>query len=108
MCAFTTRWLMDSLYISNGHSLALERLRIYLRTKGKLLERKKRKYDALQRKYLQTVQQNVVGGELSRKEALQNFLDQRWEIAMEIDTRYIEDERRKAEEDFDKVCHSWH
>ena len=25
---------------------------------------------------------------------------------MEIDTRHLEDERRKAEEYFDKVCHS--
>lgn len=95
------------LFATNScYSLALEKLRIHLRTKGKLLERKNRKYDALQRKYLQEVQQKVVGRELSGRVMLQNFLDRRREIAIEIDTRYLEDERRKAKEELDKVCQS--
>ena len=55
----------------------------------------------MQRKYLQAVQQNVDSS--SKKEALQNFLDQRKEVAMEIDIRGLEEERRKAEEDLTKV-----
>ena len=55
----------------------------------------------MQRKYLQAVQQNVDSS--SKKEALQNFLDQRKEVAMEIDIRGLEEERRKAEEDLAKV-----
>lgn len=83
------------------HSLALEKLRVHLKTKEKLSERKRRKFEAAQRKYLQAVQQNVDSS--SEKEALQNFLNQRKEVAMEIDTRGLEEERRKAEEDLAKV-----
>ena len=82
------------------YSLALEKLCVHLKTKEKLAERKKRKFEAVQRKYLQAVQQNVDGSE---KEALQNFLNQRKEVAMDIDTRGLEEERRKAEEDLAKV-----
>ena len=39
----------------------------------------------------------------SEKEAVKSFLDQRKEVILEIDTRYLDDERRKAEEDFAKV-----
>ena len=80
--------------------MALEKLRIHLKTKEKLLERKKRKYEAVQLKYLLATQQKARGDEVS---GLQTFLDQRREIAIEIDTRYLEDERRKAEEDITKV-----
>ena len=87
------------------YSLALEKLRVHLKTKEKLAERKKRKFEAVQRKYLQAVQQNVDCS--SEKEALQNFLNQRKEVAMDIDTRGLEEERRKAEEDLAKVSHSY-
>ena len=81
--------------------MALEKLRVHLKTKEKLSERKKRKFEAVQRKYLQAIQQNM--DRSSEKEALQNFLSQRKEVAMEIDTRGFEEERRKAEEDLAKV-----
>lgn len=84
--------------------MALEKLRVHLKTKEKLSERKKRKFEAAQRKYLQAVQQNVDSS--SEKEALQNFLSQRKEVAMEIDIRGFEEERRKAEEDLAKVSPS--
>lgn len=58
----------------------------------------------MQRKYLQAIQQRSdVNGSPSEKEVLHNFLSQREEVVLEIDTRYLEDERRKAEEDFAKV-----
>lgn len=85
------------------YSLALDKLHIHLKTKEKLQERKKRKYEAVQRKYLQAMQQRVDGVELSRKVIIQIFLDQRREVATEIDTRHLEDERRKAEEEIFKV-----
>ena len=81
--------------------MALEKLRVHLKTKEKLSERKRRKFEAVQRKYLQAAQQNVDGS--SEIEALQNFLNQRKEVVMEIDTRGLEEERRKAEEDLAKV-----
>lgn len=81
--------------------MALEKLRVHLKTKEKISERKRRKFEAVQRKYLQAVQLNVDSS--SAKEALQNFLNQRKEVAMEIDTRGLEEERRKAEEDLAKV-----
>ena len=81
--------------------MALEKLRVHLKTKEKISERKRRKFEAVQRKYLQAVQLNVDSS--SVKEALQNFLNQRKEVAMEIDTRGLEEERRKAEEDLAKV-----
>ena len=84
-----------------NYSLALEKLRVHLKTKEKISERKRRKFEAVQRKYLQAVQLNVDSS--SAKEALQNFLNQRKEVAMEIDTRGLEEERRKAEEDLAKV-----
>jgi hypothetical protein len=96
-----SRYRFTSLKEKTNYSLALEKLRVHLKTKEKLSERKKRKFEAVQRKYLQAVQQNVDGS--SEKEALQNFLNQRKEVVMEIDTRGLEEERRKAEEDLAKV-----
>lgn len=84
--------------------MALEKLRIHLKTKEKLAERKRRKLEAVQRKYLQSMQQMADEDRPTEKEVLRDFLDQRKEVTMEIDTRYFEDERRKAEEDFAKVC----
>ena len=86
-----------------SYSLALEKLRVHLKTKEKLSERKKRKFEAMQRKYLQGIQQKTDGDGLSEKEIVQNYLNQRREVTMEIDTRYLEVERRRAEEDLVKV-----
>ena len=83
--------------------MALEKLRIHLRTKEKLAERKKRKLEVVQRKYLQAVQQKTDTDSPMETEIFRDFLDQRKEVTMEINTRYFEDERRKAEEDFAKV-----
>ena len=83
--------------------MALEKLRIHLRTKEKLAERKKRKLEVVQRKYVQAVQQKTDTDSPMEKEIFRDFLDQRKEVTVEINTRYFEDERRKAEEDFAKV-----
>ena len=96
--------MQDHHYCGIIYSLALEKLRIHLKTIEKLAKRKKRKFEAVQRKYLQAIQQRTdVNGSPSEKEVLHNFLSQREEVVLEIDTRYLEDERRKAEEDFAKV-----
>lgn len=89
--------------------MALEKLRIHLKTKEKLADRKKRKLEVVQRKYFQTVQQKTDTDSPVDKEIFRDFLNQRKEVTVEINTRYLEDERRKAEEDFAKVffyCHS--
>ena len=83
--------------------MALEKLRIHLKTKEKLADRKKRKLEVVQRKYLQAVQQKTDTDNPVDKEIFRDFLNQRREVTMEIDTRYLEDERRKAEEHFAKV-----
>ena len=83
--------------------MALEKLRIHLKTKEKIAERKKRKLEVVQSKYLQMVRQKTDTDSPVDKEILQDFLNQRKEITVEINTRYLEDERRKAEEDFAKV-----
>ena len=87
----------------NCYSLALEKLRVHLKTKEKLTERKKRKFEAVQRKYIYAMQHKTAVDGSSEKEAVKSFLDQRKEVILEIDTRYLDDERRKAEEDFAKV-----
>ena len=83
--------------------MALEKLRIHLKTKEKLADRKKRKLEVVQRKYLQTVQQKTDTDSPVDKEIFRDFLNQRKEVTVEINTRHLEDERRKAEEDFAKV-----
>jgi hypothetical protein len=77
--------------------LSAEKLDIHIRLKEKITERKKRKFDAVHRMYLQKKDTE------NEAEHLKVLLNKRRDVTFEVCTRSYEEERRKAEDEFTQV-----
>lgn len=75
----------------------MEKLSVHIKLKEKISERKKRKFEAVHRLYLQ--KKDVEHEE----DHLRVLLNKRRDVTFEICTRSYEEERRKAEDELAQV-----
>ena len=84
--------------------MALERLRIYLKTKARVSTLVKKKLQTTQTKCLQLLQSEENRSSSQKvQEVLGSFVKQRKKVNMESYTKMLEEERKRAEEDYIKV-----
>ena len=84
--------------------MALERLRIYLRTKARVSALVKKQLQTTQTKCLQTLQNRENKSSTQKvQEVLSSFVKQRKKVNMESYTKMLEEEVKRAEEDYIKV-----
>ena len=78
-----------------SESISVEKLSILIKLKEKIAARRKQKFEAAYKTFKKS--------EVLQEEELKAFLVKRRDIVYEICTRAYEEERRKAEDEFEKV-----